>query len=222
MFDGRKYTSFASYKNNWERTLTVYSAGKLMNCTGWKVGWVIGPEEPLTEACLIHEASIFNVNTTGQVAIGWSLDQMLDPYKGAENFRTYVKNTFEQSEHDMINTFIQSDLPVTPFGIDGGYFTMMDVSAAASMIPEKYFQAGNYEEDPNTLVFQKKFEGRVPVDYAFSRWLAIERGVTVMPGSPFFSDEHKDHSLVRVAICKTPDVVEEVRSRLLGKGAVRG
>lgn len=64
-YDGRKHISFASYKNNWERTLTVYSAGKLFNCTGWKLGWVVGPPEPIKEAALMHEISIYNVNVPG-------------------------------------------------------------------------------------------------------------------------------------------------------------
>jgi aspartate aminotransferase len=43
-FDGRKYVSFANYsQSNWDKTVTVFSAGKMLNCTGWKIGWMIGP-----------------------------------------------------------------------------------------------------------------------------------------------------------------------------------
>lgn len=28
----------------WDRTLTISSAGKLFSATGWKVGWVYGPQ----------------------------------------------------------------------------------------------------------------------------------------------------------------------------------
>ena len=45
-FDGRKYESFANFSpENFAKTLTVFSAGKLMNCTGWKIGWTVGPQE---------------------------------------------------------------------------------------------------------------------------------------------------------------------------------
>lgn len=44
-FDGRQHFSFANIGNNWEKTVTVFSAGKLMNCTGWKVGWTVGPQD---------------------------------------------------------------------------------------------------------------------------------------------------------------------------------
>lgn len=43
-FDGRKYISFANYsQSNWKKTVSVFSAGKMLNCTGWKIGWMVGP-----------------------------------------------------------------------------------------------------------------------------------------------------------------------------------
>lgn len=42
-FDGEKFISFASVGDNFNRTVTVYSGGKLFNATGWKCSWAIGP-----------------------------------------------------------------------------------------------------------------------------------------------------------------------------------
>lgn len=42
-FDDLTHTSFATIGNNWDRTISIFSGGKLLNCTGWKVGWSIGP-----------------------------------------------------------------------------------------------------------------------------------------------------------------------------------
>jgi aspartate/methionine/tyrosine aminotransferase len=105
IYDGKKYQHFASYKNNWERTLTVFSAGKLMNCTGWKVGWVVGPAEPIKEAALMHEISIYNVNVPGQFAIAESFDQALQPYKGFKDYYDYVRYTFEESRGKIESLF---------------------------------------------------------------------------------------------------------------------
>lgn len=44
-YDGRQYRLFASYGDNYKRTITIFSAGKMLNATGWKVGWVIGPQD---------------------------------------------------------------------------------------------------------------------------------------------------------------------------------
>lgn len=45
-FDGRKYESFADFcPSNFEKTLSIFSSGKMLNCTGWKVGWTVGPKD---------------------------------------------------------------------------------------------------------------------------------------------------------------------------------
>lgn len=66
-FDGRKYVNFANYcPENWAKTITVFSSGKMLNATGWKVGWTIGPQELVSQAMFVHECSTFNVNVPGQ------------------------------------------------------------------------------------------------------------------------------------------------------------
>jgi aspartate/methionine/tyrosine aminotransferase len=64
-FDGRKYHNFANMGNNWQKTLTIYSAGKMFNATGWKIGWGIGPEEIVRNVALVHESSAFNIFVPG-------------------------------------------------------------------------------------------------------------------------------------------------------------
>lgn len=46
----------------------------MMNCTGWKVGWAIGPADLIKNVCLVHEAAVFNNNVPGQIAIAKSLE----------------------------------------------------------------------------------------------------------------------------------------------------
>lgn len=56
----------------------------------------------------------------------------------------------------------------------------------------------------------------IPLDLAFSRWMAKENGVTMMPGS-FFYHKHSPYlndKYVRLAICKTLDSVKQVCSKL--------
>jgi N-succinyldiaminopimelate aminotransferase len=43
IFDGRPHVPLATLPGMAERTVTVSSAGKTFNCTGWKIGWVCGP-----------------------------------------------------------------------------------------------------------------------------------------------------------------------------------
>ena len=92
---------------------------------------------------------------------------------------------------------------------------MMDISECRDLIPKKYFVPGNYEEDKSTNVIQRQFQDKVPLDYAFTRWMCIEKGLAMMPGTCFQQDTPDSfENFVRVAICKTPDIVADTRVKL--------
>ena len=45
VFDNRKHVPLANYPGMAERTITISSAAKMFNVTGWKIGWACGPAE---------------------------------------------------------------------------------------------------------------------------------------------------------------------------------
>jgi N-succinyldiaminopimelate aminotransferase len=45
VFDGRQHLPLATYPGMAERTVTISSAAKMFNCTGWKIGWACGAPE---------------------------------------------------------------------------------------------------------------------------------------------------------------------------------
>ncbi|MGZ8747596.1 MAG: pyridoxal phosphate-dependent aminotransferase, partial [Mycobacterium sp.] len=45
VFDNRKHLPLANYPGMAERTITISSAAKMFNVTGWKIGWACGPAE---------------------------------------------------------------------------------------------------------------------------------------------------------------------------------
>jgi N-succinyldiaminopimelate aminotransferase len=45
VFDGHKHIPLAGFDGMAERTVTISSAAKMFNCTGWKIGWACGPAE---------------------------------------------------------------------------------------------------------------------------------------------------------------------------------
>jgi len=210
-FDDREYHTFAEIGNNWHKTLTVFSAGKVMNCTGWKVGWICGPEELVVGARRVHEAAVFNNNVPGQVAIANSLDACFSPYKGFKNYPAFVAKTFQDARDEAVALVEKTKMPWVPSQCQSGYFLPLDVSKTRSLIPKKYFQPGRYEDDPESVVIRREFQGEVPIDYAFCRWMAIEKGLAFLPISAFCSIEskHKIENFARMAICKTPDFFRE-------------
>lgn len=45
VFDDQKHVPLANYPGMAERTITISSAAKMFNVTGWKIGWACGPAE---------------------------------------------------------------------------------------------------------------------------------------------------------------------------------
>jgi N-succinyldiaminopimelate aminotransferase len=45
VFDGRHHVPLAGFDGMAERTITISSAAKMFNCTGWKIGWACGPAQ---------------------------------------------------------------------------------------------------------------------------------------------------------------------------------
>ena len=86
---------------------------------------------------------------------------------------------------------------------------MADISKCKDLIPKRYIESHNFEElklgekpiRKNRYVMD---DGRVPLDLAFCRWIAIERGVVMMPCSLFYhiSSPFRNDNFVRIAICK--------------------
>ena len=73
-FDGEEHIHFASIGNNFERTVSIFSAGKLLCATGWKIGWAIAPEKLIKLGLVINSNIFYCFNSPGQVAVARALD----------------------------------------------------------------------------------------------------------------------------------------------------
>jgi N-succinyldiaminopimelate aminotransferase len=73
IFDGEQQLRLATFPGMWERTLTLGGAGKTFSCTGWRIGWAIGPA-PLHEALnRLRQLTVFASATPFQFAIAEGL-----------------------------------------------------------------------------------------------------------------------------------------------------
>lgn len=74
VFDGVRPVRMATLPGMWERTLTLSGAGKTFSCTGWRIGWAIGPA-PLQEAlCRLRQFTVFCAPAPLQFAVAAGFD----------------------------------------------------------------------------------------------------------------------------------------------------
>ena len=138
-YDDHKHHVFANIGDNWKKTVSIYSGGKLLCWTGWRVGWAIGPQEILREATVINETSTYGQNVPSQVAVARSLKTAYtEEYKDGKTFIEYLRNDFKKTHDLLVDGINEIDLPIKPIPALGGFFILADVSELRDLIPKKY------------------------------------------------------------------------------------
>lgn len=128
LFDGvYEHISFvpfvhvAARPGGWERTLALSSFGKTFSATGWKLGWVCGPEELIAAVRRAHQWIPFTVATPLQVAAAAVLEDAAEGtyYQG-------LTSEFRSRRDTLLEAL--SNTPLKAKSADGGYFVMADSS----------------------------------------------------------------------------------------------
>jgi N-succinyldiaminopimelate aminotransferase len=74
VFDGRRHLPLAGYPGMAERTITISSAAKMFNVTGWKIGWACGPAELIAGVRAAKQFLTYVGGAPFQPAVAQALD----------------------------------------------------------------------------------------------------------------------------------------------------
>ncbi len=69
VFDERRHASVVGHPELHERSIGVFSFGKTMHATGWRVGYAVAPEALTAELRRVHQFNTFSIATPLQHAI---------------------------------------------------------------------------------------------------------------------------------------------------------
>lgn len=72
-YDDNEHVSIATLPGMAERTLRISSAGKMLNCTGWKIGWVTGPAELVAGVRAAKQYMSYTAGTPLQLGVAHAL-----------------------------------------------------------------------------------------------------------------------------------------------------
>ncbi|MCK9616792.1 MAG: methionine aminotransferase [Lentimicrobiaceae bacterium] len=118
IFDGIRHESVCLYPELAQRSLIVGSFGKTFHTTGWKVGFVLAPENLMSEFRKVHQFVVFCVNTPVQHAYAEFI-------RDKDNYESL--SSFYQQKRDLFAKLIQeSRFKVVP--CYGTYFQLLDYS----------------------------------------------------------------------------------------------
>jgi methionine aminotransferase len=128
VFDGRQHESASRYPDLARRSMVVGSFGKTFHATGWKMGYICGPEDLMAEFRKVHQYLVFSVNTPVQHAIAEFLDN-------PENY-LHISDMY-QAKRDLFLQAIDSG-KFTAAPAQGSYFQLLNYSAISNKTELKF------------------------------------------------------------------------------------
>lgn len=106
-----------------QRSFVMFSFGKTLHVTGWKIGYCIAPPMLTTEFRKVHQFNVFCVNNTMQYAI----QHYLSHHAQLEN----IAHMYEEKKNFFLNGLQNTKLK--PLACNGTYFLLCDYSSIAEM-----------------------------------------------------------------------------------------
>lgn len=176
-------------------TITVGSGGKNFYCTGWRVGWLIGPPELIKYVSAAHTRICYSSVSPLQEATAVAFEEA--------DKHNFWEDTIKEMKSKM-ELFCQIfDELKLPYSIpEGGYFVMANM--AKVKLPEDYDFPAQVKDRPR--------------DFKLAWFLIMEVGVAAIPPSEFMKDENVGivEDYMRFAVCKDDKILEDAKERLRG------
>ncbi|MEP6632055.1 MAG: pyridoxal phosphate-dependent aminotransferase [Lapillicoccus sp.] len=119
-FDGVEHVPVATLPGMAERTISISSSGKTFSATGWKVGWVTGPEPAVTAARTVKQFLTFVASGPFQPAVATALDLPDAVYVA-------LSGSLERKRDLLVSGLQAAGLPVSVPA--GTYFVVADAAA---------------------------------------------------------------------------------------------
>jgi len=139
VFQGKEHIRAASLPGMWERTVTVCSAGKTFNVTGWKIGWTIGPEYFIEAALKVHVDSIYTCATPLQEALAVMFEKEKDLIGTDDSYWKWLHDILIKKRDRMYE--ISKEAGFQPIMPEGGYFMVADLTKLAKTMFFMFYQA---------------------------------------------------------------------------------
>jgi methionine aminotransferase len=117
LFDGRHHQSVLAHPELRERSYAVFSFGKTLHATGWRVGYCVAPPDMTRELRKVHQFNTFSIASPLQYAIARYLAAYPDAWQGL--------SAFFEAKRDLLAGLLRgSGLEPLPAG--GTYFQLVD------------------------------------------------------------------------------------------------
>jgi methionine aminotransferase len=123
LYDTRRHHSAQAHPELRERSISVFSFGKMLHATGWRVGYAIAPPSITRELRKVHQFNTFSI----AYPLQWAIAEFL---KSCPEHRAGLA-AFYQEKRDLFLTLLQnSRFTWTPS--PGSFFQLLEYSKISS------------------------------------------------------------------------------------------
>ncbi len=119
IYDDLSHQSILKYPELYSRSAAVFSFGKTFHTTGWKMGYIVAPDELTAEFRKIHQWNVFCVNSF--------LQYSLADYLQDQSHYNYLNKFYEEKRDYLRNQLATSRF--SALKCDGTYFQLYDYSS---------------------------------------------------------------------------------------------
>jgi methionine transaminase len=120
LFDGRRHQSVLAHPELRECGYAVFSFGKTLHATGWRVGYCVAPPAMTRELRKVHQFNTFSIASPLQYAIARYLAAYPDAWQGL--------SAFFQPKRDLLAGLLRGS-GLEPLTASGTYFQLVDYGA---------------------------------------------------------------------------------------------
>ncbi|KAE8904150.1 hypothetical protein PF005_g11761 [Phytophthora fragariae] len=191
-YDGLPHERIAALPGFFDRTISLFSAGKTFSCTGWRAGYAVGPAHLVGGITKAHSTVPFCGTTPIEVALA-------SAFREAKRNGYYdeLRETLQAKRNRLCDALQAYNWrPIVP---EGGYFVCCNVEGLPF-----YDEFRGIEITPDTP--KTEFP-----DYQFAYKLVKAGHLAVIPTSPFFSrpENRLAPGVVRLAFCKDDKTLDD-------------
>lgn len=155
------HVSMASLPGMWERTLTINGFSKAYAMTGWRLGYICGPEAIVKQMTKIHQFAIMCAPTTSQYAA-------VEALKNGDNDVAQMREAYNQRRRFLMHAFEKMGLPCfEPFGAFYVFPSIRKFGMTSEEFAMKFLEEEHVAVVPGTA-FGDCGEGFLRISYAYS------------------------------------------------------
>ena len=155
------HVSMASLPGMWERTLTINGFSKAYAMTGWRLGYICGPEAIVKQMTKIHQFAIMCAPTTSQYAA-------VEALKNGDNDVAQMREAYNQRRRFLMHAFKKMGLPCfEPFGAFYVFPCIRKFGMTSEEFAMKFLEEEHVAVVPGTA-FGDCGEGFLRISYAYS------------------------------------------------------